>query len=452
MSVNALMVIQTHIPNKRICPKCDKFPWHAIFFSQVVKKFIVLFAFLIFSFSSTQAFSLLSHEAVIDASWEKSIRPLLKKKYPSATNEDLKNAHAYLYGGSIVPDIGYYPFGSMLFTNLLHYVRTGDFIYNALSEAKDVNEYAFALGLLCHYNADKYGHELGTNVALPILFPDERKKHGDTITYEEDKTKHIKVEFGFDVIQTVKGNYAPKAQHDFIGFKISEPLLERAFLKTYGFEISDVFKSLPVAIETFRFTVKQLIPELTKDAWKARNGMITKINPLAEKSSYTKKYDRKEYKKEFGRPQLKSSVLSFILGLIPKVGPFAGLKFKEPNEEVEKIFDKSLNAILSNYTAMLDKLGNENIKPENINFDTGKKTRRNEYLLADKCYYELLRKHEKKEFRQLTPAMKKNFLEYYSAKSSATNSKEYKAKKTAKAIAALKQSDVTKNDLVKNEK
>jgi len=411
-----------------------------------------LFTALIFSFSSTEAFSLLSHEAIIDASWEKSLKPLLKFKYPKVTEDDLKNAHAYLYGGSIMPDIGYYPFGSVLFTNLLHYVRSGDFIHAALSEAKDVNEYAFALGLLCHYHADKYGHGLGTNLALPILYPDERKKHGDTITYEEDRTKHIKVEFGFDVMQTVKGNYATKDQHDFIGFKISEPLLERAFLKTYGFEIKEVFKSLPVAVETFRFTVKQLMPELTKDAWKVRSGMITKINPLATKSSYTKKYDRKKYREEFGHPKIKSSVLSFIMGIIPKVGPFAGLKFKEPSEKAEKIFDDSFKAILNNYSVMLDRMKHETVKPENINFDTGKKTVRNEYALADKCYYTLLRKHKRKDFKQLTPALKKNFLGFYSTNTqSTTSNKEYKSKKTARALDALKQADVAKNELVQND-
>ena len=394
---------------------------------------------------------MLSHEAIIDASWDKSIRPLLKYKYPEVTEKDLETAHAYLYGGAIIPDIGYYPFGSMLFTNLLHYVRSGDFIQATLDEAQDVNEYAFALGLLCHYYADKFGHELGTNLAVPVLFPDERKKNGDTVTYEEDKTKHIKVEFGFDVIQTVKGNYASKEQHDFIGFKVSEPVLKRAFLKTYGFELNDVFKSLPVAVETFRFTVKQLIPELAKDAWKVRSGAITKINPLAEKSSYTKRYDRKEYNKEFGKPQLKSSVLSVILGIIPKVGPFAGLKFKEPNEEVEKIFDKSFKAILTNYTAMLDRMKNESVKPENINFDTGKKTEQHEYVLADKCYYELLIKHQKKDFKKMNPALKKNILGFYTTNNKSAHSKEYKSKKTAKAIAALKQADVTKNELVKND-
>jgi len=394
---------------------------------------------------------LLSHEAIIDASWEKSIRPLLKSKYPKATEKDLETAHAYLYGGAIVPDIGYYPFGSMLFTNLLHYVRTGDFMHAALEQANDVNEYAFALGLLCHYYADKYGHELGTNVAVPILFPDERKKNGDTVTYEEDKTKHIKVEFGFDVIQTVKGNYAPKAQHDLIGFKVSEPVLKRAFLQTYGFELSDVFKSLPVAVETFRFTVKQMIPELAKDAWKVRSSVITKINPLAEKSTYTKRYNRKEYNKEFGKPQLKSSLLSVILAIVPKIGPFAGLKFKEPNEEVEKIFDRTFKAILTNYTSAVDKLQNGSVNPENINFDTGKKTQRNEYLLADKCYYELLRKHEKKEFKQINSGLKKNLLGFYATEGKSTSSKDYKSKQTAKAITALKQTDVSKNELVKKD-
>jgi hypothetical protein len=395
---------------------------------------------------------LLSHEAIIDASWEKSIRPLLKEKYPSASEEDLKTAHAYLYGGAIMPDIGYYPFGSMTFTNLVHYVRTGDFVHAALTEAKDVNEYAFALGLLCHYYADKYGHELGTNLALPILFPDEKRKLGDTVTYEQEKTKHIKVEFGFDIVQTVIGNYAPKAQHDLIGFKVNQPVLERAFLKTYGVELKNVFKNLPVAVETFRFTVKQLIPELAKDAWKMRSGMITQINPLAEKSSYTKKYNRREYNKEFGKPQIKSSVLSFILALIPKVGPFGGLKFKEPNEEADKIFDKSFKAILTNYSLVVNRLKEEDVKPENINFDTGKKTARNEYHMADKSYYQLLRKHEKNDFENVSPALKKSLIAFYSSDSHSKNEKRnYKKEKTDRAIASLKKSDVSKNEFVKNE-
>lgn len=141
-----------------------------------MKRVLLIFVFCIYKFSlPVNGFALLSHEAIIDTCWEHSIKPLLKQKYPTATAEQLKEAHAYVFGGAIMPDIGYYPFGSMLFTNLVHYVRTGDFIRAVLDEAQDINEYAFGLGLLCHYIADKYGHSMGTNPAVPLLFPKAKK-------------------------------------------------------------------------------------------------------------------------------------------------------------------------------------------------------------------------------------------------------------------------------------
>jgi hypothetical protein len=69
----------------------------------------------------------------------------------------LLEARAYAYGGSVIQDLGYYPFGSHFFTNLLHYVKTGDFVERMIRDAQDVNEYAFALGALCHYASDNAG-------------------------------------------------------------------------------------------------------------------------------------------------------------------------------------------------------------------------------------------------------------------------------------------------------
>src|SRR5689334_13579814 len=91
---------------------------------------IQLISILLFSFSPviSEAYAVLSHEAIIDETWEKSIKPLLKEKYPNANDSDLKAALPYVYGGAIIADIGYYPLGSLLFTHLVHYVRTGDFI------------------------------------------------------------------------------------------------------------------------------------------------------------------------------------------------------------------------------------------------------------------------------------------------------------------------------------
>src|ERR1041385_3974119 len=192
--------------------------------------FIAMCFFLVLPRGS-KAYSVLTHEAIVDASWDSSIQPLLLKKYPRATQDDLNDARAYVYGGAIMPDMGYYPFGNKFFTNLVHYVRSGDFVTALLDESQDLNEYAFAVGALCHYNADKYGHSIGVNRSAPLIYPDIKAKYGDVVTYAEDKTSHIRTEFGFDVLQTARGNYLPTAYHNFIGFEIAKPVLERAFLK-----------------------------------------------------------------------------------------------------------------------------------------------------------------------------------------------------------------------------
>src|SRR5258708_21945625 len=93
-------------------------------------------------------------EANIDALWEAGLRPLLARRYPRATREQVAQARAYAYGGAVIQDLGYYPFGSHFFSNLLHYTRSGDFVEALIRESRDVHEYAFALGALAHYTAD----------------------------------------------------------------------------------------------------------------------------------------------------------------------------------------------------------------------------------------------------------------------------------------------------------
>src|ERR1700723_3740883 len=132
----------------------------------------ILTSLLLLTSSGTlQAFSVLTHEAIIDSAWKDSIRPLLLQRFPNATKEELKDAHAYAYGGSIIQDMGYYPFGSHLFSDLTHYVRSGDFVLALLDESHDINEYAFALGALAHYASDNNGHPLATNPSVAILYP-----------------------------------------------------------------------------------------------------------------------------------------------------------------------------------------------------------------------------------------------------------------------------------------
>src|SRR5258708_7236003 len=196
-------------------------------------RFCVLTILVLAIAHSTPGYSVLTHEAIIDSAWNDSIKPVLLKRFPHTTPEQLSEAHAYAYGGAIIQDMGYYPFGSKFFTDLVHYVRSGDFVEAMLSEAQDVNEYAFALGALSHYEADNEGHPIAVNRSVPILYPKLRAKYGDRVTYVEDPAAHLKTEFGFDVVQVARGRYRSEDYHDFIGFKVAKPVLERAFKATY---------------------------------------------------------------------------------------------------------------------------------------------------------------------------------------------------------------------------
>src|SRR5262249_31217273 len=188
---------------------------------------------------------------------------------PQATPDELRNAHAFAYAGCILQDMGYYPFGSKFFSDLVHYVRSGDFIINLIQESQDLNDYAFAIGAMAHYAADTQGHSIAVNPAVAIEFPKLRRRYGDSVTYAEKPMAHLRVEFGFDVMEVARNHYAPQAYHDFIGFKVARPLLERAFRKTYSLEITDVFGDLDLALNTYRKAVSAVIPIMTRAAWES---------------------------------------------------------------------------------------------------------------------------------------------------------------------------------------
>jgi len=208
----------------------------------------------------------LTHEAIVDSAWDRSIQPMLVKRFPLATPAELEGAHAYVYGGCILQDMGYYPFSSKQFSDLTHYVRSGDFVAALIRDSQDVNEYAFALGALAHYEADNSGHTLATNLAVPILYPELRTRFGKIITYWDHPVSHLRTEFGFDVLQVAMERYAPDRYRDFVGFEVSKPLLERAFLEIYGIELKDIFSNLDLALGSYRYSVSSVIPGMTRVA------------------------------------------------------------------------------------------------------------------------------------------------------------------------------------------
>src|SRR6202166_1194641 len=236
--------------------------------------------------SETAAYAVLAHEAIIDSAWDTTIRPLLLKRFPDATGEEIKEAHGYAYGGAIIQDMGYPPRGSHFFSDLTHYVRSGDFILALLRDSKDLNGYAFALGALSHYAADNEGHLIGVNRAVPILYPKLKKKFGDVVTYEENPLAHVKTEFGFDVLEVAQGRYAPDSYHDFIGFEVSVPLLEQAFQETYGLDLKSVLSDEDKVLGSYRYDVSKLLPKGTRIAWSLKKKDIVKDQPGITKKKF----------------------------------------------------------------------------------------------------------------------------------------------------------------------
>ena len=420
------------------------------------KSLILLVVFFVINISPAKSYSVLTHEALIDASWENHIKPLLQLKYPLATKEDLKAAHAYAYGGCLVADMGYFPFGSKYFTNLAHYVRSGDFVETLLSESENLNEYAFALGALCHYMGDKYGHSLGTNHIVPIVYPRMEKKFGDVVTYGDNHLSHSRVEISFDVLEIARGNYAPQAYHDFIGFEVAKPLLERAFLKTYGQDINNVFGDFDLAIGSYRWAVKSLMPTVTRSAWVLRKDDIKKLNPSANSKSFHYKMRRRDYYKEFGfkrqKPSFGDKVLSFIISILPKVGPLKVLKFKDIGPEGEKIFVQSFDTVLVHYHAALNKLQYEKVDLADVDYDTGKSTKAGEYELADQTYDDLVDRLSASKFIELTEPLKENILNFYSKVDTVTFAKQDPKnwKKTFFDLQQIKTANPVKIDSLKD--
>lgn len=389
------------------------------------------------------AYSVLTHEQVVDLLWQDQIQPLLAKRFPDASEEDLRKAHAFAYGGSLVQDMGYYPFGNKFFSDLTHYVRSGDFIVKLLNESNDLNEYAFALGALSHYCADNMGHP-AINESVGLLFPKLRAKYGNTVTYADDGKSHIRTEFGFDMTQVAKNRYTSDRYHDFIGFEISKPVLERAFQDTYGIPLNSVISNEDLAISTFRRAISKIIPEMTRVALVARKKELVAETPNFNSRKFRYYLSRANYQREWGKgyrkPGFGTRVLAFFLNFVPKVGPFKALDFKIPTQKTEDLYVASVNRTLDEYKNLLDEVRKKDLHLPNTDFDTGKMTHAGEYSLTDNAYASLLDRLARDNFQQLTTPLQQNILTFYKDENAplATKKKADAWQKTSDEIQKLK--------------
>ena len=352
-------------------------------------------ALLLFASAPTaNAFSVLAHQAVIDRTWDESIVPALRERHPDVTPEDLQRARAYAYGGSHIADLGYFPFGSRLFTDLVHYVRTGDFVAALLDEAQTVDEHAFALGAASHWVTDSVGHSQATNRVVPILDPELRHEHGDEVTYAEDGTAHMSAEFRFDVLQLSRSRQSPDLFQHAVAFEVAKPVLERAVKRTYGVELEELFIDVDVAIATYRWGFRQLMQEATGIAWSLYEDDIHRTDPGATRDTFVASMSREDFEKQFGDSYRQAGyftrILSWFTEPLPEVGPLEDLPYEPLPPEARDRFVTALDHAVREYADLVARSKSGQLELEDRNLDTGRPTRLGEYPPADEAWAELV--------------------------------------------------------------
>lgn len=132
--------------------------------------------------------------------------------------------------GAVGPDIGYFPGGDRILSDLAHCVRTGALARTLLATARSRVERAFALGWLTHYLGDASIHPL-IGRAVGELLTGSRETFVDG---SSDLLAHLRVEMGLDAWyalghpEVFRCRPAPSLGADAVAW------LMRAYGRTYG--------------------------------------------------------------------------------------------------------------------------------------------------------------------------------------------------------------------------
>jgi hypothetical protein len=412
--------------------------WRSAVFGAVALAWVLLCP------SAVRAYSLLTHEQLIDLTWQDSIVPLLLSRYPNLTKADLDRARAYAYGGCVIQDIGYYPFGDESFSNLTHYVRSGDFVVNLFRNARDANELAFAIGALSHYIGDSIGHAEATNLAVPVEFPKLGAKYGKSVSYAEGKHQHVQTEFAFDINEIAHHRVAPLRYLRHIGFRVSMRQLGQAFYQTYG--LTENFRGRRrINVRDYRFAARTFIPRiayavtLLHRSHEPPDPATPEIVELErESAAVAKECNWDAYRRKAG---IETHLLAALLFILPKIGPLALVNVKGPTIQTEADYARSvavsitsLRRILTRYTPEAARYKgpipplasltrpytgersrrDPNHPLPNRDLDTGKVVRAGGYRLTDSTYADLVRRLAQNPTQPIPPGIKEDIQKYYS--------------------------------------
>lgn len=383
---------------------------------------MLVVAVLLLSLSPRECsgYSVLTHEALVDLAWNSSIEPLLLSRFPSATKAQLQKAHAFAYGGSAIQDMGYYPFGKQFFSDLTHYVRSGDFVASLFRNARTVDEYAFAIGALSHYLGDSIGHATVINEATAVEFKKLRRRYGPIVTYEQDPHAHVRTEFAFDIDQISKHRFPPRSYLERIGFQVPRRQLERAFEETYGLRLHDILGPEFSAIKSYRWSVRHFIP------WFAGAEVVIHRHHFPPDASddgyqeYALRISETAYKLnpvyiDHG-PGIGPHLLAPLVRIVPKVGVFSLLGIKGPTEQTEAWYIRSVTRTVDTLGGVLGILAEDpetKLRLADLDLDTGARVRPGSYQRTDETYAKLLHILVSHPDNLVRPSLRRDILNYY---------------------------------------
>lgn len=374
-------------------------------------------AALLLATPKASSYSVQTHEALIDLAWKQSIRPLLLKRYPNLTEAQIREAHAYAYGGCAIQDYGYYPFANRFFSELTHYVRAGDFVLALLRDAKTPDELAFAIGALSHYIGDNIGHNVAVNQSVPVEFPNLQKKYGNSVNYAENPHAHVQTEFAFDINQLTKRRFAPSAYLNHVGFEVPMGLLHRAFFETYGLKLPTIVGTRDSAVHTYRSAVRRFIPNIARAETLLHKESFPPDIPSSDLDDLTKDLiqaasdnDWEHYRKT---PGFTSHLYAGFIFILPKVGPLKMLAIRGPNQQTEELYIKSVNRSIHTIRFALDHFDDLNRYMANRDLDTGDVVKPGSYVLCDKTYARLLDELTRHPDLSIPAQVKRDIANYY---------------------------------------
>jgi hypothetical protein len=376
-------------------------------------------AFLGLLLATTPAvpYSVQSHQELIDLAWKQSIRPILLKHYPKLTEGQLQEAHAYAYGGCAIQDFGYYPFGNAFFSNLTHYVRSGDFVISLLRNAHTADELAFAIGSLSHYIGDTVGHSTAINLSVPVEFPKLKTKYGTNVNYAQDPHAHVQTEFAFDVNQLSKRRFAPSAYVKYVGLEVPRDLLRKAFFETYGLNLPDIIGTKETSIRVYRYAVRRFLPNIARAETILHKKNFPPETPSPDLDDLNKDLlqastdnNWEAYRKT---PGFRSHLYAGWIYILPKVGTLKLLAIKGPTPQTEDLYIKSMNRSIKSLRFVLTNFDRIERYIPNRDLDTGLVVKPGGYPLADNTYAKLLAMITKSPDKVIPNQLKHDLLGYY---------------------------------------